>query len=201
MIKEAESKEEIKDKRERINCILDAATSLFCEKGYANVTVQEIADRAGLNKATLYYHMESKEELLFSIFDTICSLLIRKFKEVMKKPISPLQKLKEIIYAYLSSLTDNPQAFRVFVSEGRELKGEHQKHIHRECNLIIRMVEEILHEGVNKGIFNLPDTYIATLAILGMCNWAAHWLPSHPEISVDQVCQTFLYLITQGILS
>ncbi len=200
MVKEAKIKE-AKPKKDRINNILDAATYLFCEKGYANVTVQEIAARAGLNKATLYYHMESKEELLFSIFDTICAILIRKFKEVMKKPVSPVQKLREIIYAYLTSLSEHPQAFRVFVSEGRELRGEHQKHIHRECNLIIRMVEEVLHEGVDKGVFRLPDISIATLAILGMCNWAAHWLPSHPEISVDQVCQTFFYLISQGILS
>lgn len=192
---------EAKPQKDRINNILDAATCLFCEKGYANVTVQEIADRAGLNKATLYYHMESKEELLFSIFDTICALLIRKFKEVMKKPTSPTQKLEEIIHAYLASLTENPQAFRVFVSEGRELRGEHQKHIHKECNLIIRMVEEILHEGVNKGVFRLADTSITALAVLGMCNWAAHWLPSHPEISVDQVSQTFFYLISQGILN
>ena len=200
MIKEAKTSE-TKAKKDHINNILNAATALFCEKGYANVTVQEIADRAGLNKATLYYHMESKEELLFSIFDTICSLLIRKFKEVMKRPIAPAQKLQEIIHAYLTSLSEHPQAFRVFVSEGRELRGEHQKHIHRECNLIIRMVEEILHEGVNKGTFSLPDISIATLAILGMCNWAAHWLPSHPEISVDQVGQTFFYLISQGILT
>ncbi len=200
MIKEAKTSE-TKTKKDHINNILDAATALFCEKGYANVTVQEIADRAGLNKATLYYHMESKEELLFSIFDTICSLLIRKFKEVMKRPISPAQKLQEIIHAYLTSLSEHPQAFRVFVSEGRELRGEHQKHIHKECNLIIRMVEEILHEGVNKGAFSLSDISIATLAILGMCNWAAHWLPSHPEISVDQVGQTFFYLISQGILT
>ena len=200
MIKEAKTSE-TKTKKDHINNILNAATALFCEKGYANVTVQEIADRAGLNKATLYYHMESKEELLFSIFDTICSLLIRKFKEVMKRPIAPAQKLQEIIHAYLTSLSEHPQAFRVFVSEGRELRGEHQKHIHRECNLIIRMVEEILHEGVNKGTFSLPDISIATLAILGMCNWAAHWLPSHPEISVDQVGQTFFYLISQGILT
>ncbi len=200
MIKEAKTSE-TKAKKDHINNILNAATALFCEKGYANVTVQEIADRAGLNKATLYYHMESKEELLFSIFDTICSLLIRKFKEVMKRPIAPAQKLQEIINAYLTSLSEHPQAFRVFVSEGRELRGEHQKHIHRECNLIIRMVEEILHEGVNKGTFSLPDISIATLAILGMCNWAAHWLPSHPEISVDQVGQTFFYLISQGILT
>ena len=200
MIKEAKTSE-TKAKKDHINNILNAATALFCEKGYANVTVQEIADRAGLNKATLYYHMESKEELLFSIFDTICSLLIRKFKEVMKRPIAPAQKLQEIINAYLTSLSEHPQAFRVFVSEGRELRGEHQKHIHRECNLIIRMVEEILHEGVNKGTFSLPDISIATLAILGMCNWAAHWLPSHPEISVDQVGQTFFYLLSHGILT
>ena len=192
---------ETNKKKERINHILEAATCLFSEKGYANVTVQEIADRAGLNKATLYYHMESKEELLFSIFDTICSLLIRKFREVMERPISPAQKLKEIIYAYLASLSEHPQAFRVFVSEGRELKGNHQKHIHRECNLMIRIVEEILHEGVEKGIFSLPDITTATLAILGMCNWAAHWLPSHQELPIEDVCQTFFYLVTRGILS
>ncbi len=188
-------------KKERINHILEAATALFSEKGYANVTVQEIADRAGLNKATLYYHMESKEELLFSIFDTICSLLIRKFREVMKRPISPAQKLKEVIHAYIATLSEHPQAFRVFVSEGRELKGEHQRHIHRECNLMIRIVEEILHEGAEEGIFRLSDISTATLAILGMCNWAAHWLPSHQELPVEKVSHTFYHLVTHGILS
>jgi AcrR family transcriptional regulator len=63
------SKEILPKNQMRRNSIIEAALSLFSEKGYENVRVDEIAGKAGVNKALIYYHFESKEAILNHLLD------------------------------------------------------------------------------------------------------------------------------------
>ena len=66
--------------------LLDAAISLFYEKGYAHTTLQDIADRMGFTKAAIYYYAKNKEELLVEIYIAIVEPAIADARELAAGP-------------------------------------------------------------------------------------------------------------------
>jgi len=88
--------------------IVEAAREIFIEKGMAGARMQEIADKAGINKSLLHYYFRSKEKL----FDAILSMVIGKigimFGEEMQEGVSIENKLKRIVGTYIDVLQSNP---------------------------------------------------------------------------------------------
>lgn len=86
------------------NKILDAAKEVFQQKGLTGARMQEIADKAGINKALLHYYYRTKDKLFQKVFELAFSLFIPKVKEMMisEKPI--LEKVEFFVENYLNLL-------------------------------------------------------------------------------------------------
>ena len=77
--------------------IIAAAAKLFKEKGYHATTIQDVADEVGMLKGSLYYHIKSKEELLYLVTKEPIRELIERQKRLMESDLSPQQKIVEFI--------------------------------------------------------------------------------------------------------
>jgi AcrR family transcriptional regulator len=86
----------------KIDAILDAAADEFLEKGFAGSRVDEIARRAGINKAMLYYHVGDKEELFARVLIRVLDGAHRVLLEAVKQTGSPEQKLRTAIKGIFS---------------------------------------------------------------------------------------------------
>ena len=73
--------------------IIAAAAKLFKEKGYDATTIQDVADEVGMLKGSLYYHIKSKEELLYRVTKEPIRELIERQKKLMESDWSPQQKI------------------------------------------------------------------------------------------------------------
>jgi len=92
-------------KESRADQLLETATLLFKEKGYHNTSMQDLADALGLQKGSLYYYIESKEELLRRLLEQATSFLATQVddlvgiaadvgrKEIIKKQADEIQPL------------------------------------------------------------------------------------------------------------
>lgn len=88
--------------------IAEAAREVFIEKGMNGARMQEIADKAGINKSLLHYYFRSKEKLFDYIFSKIIGLIGNMFEEVMIEGVSIENKLKLFVGTYIDTLLKNP---------------------------------------------------------------------------------------------
>lgn len=80
--------------RKRDREVLDAAVQVFCERGYAAATVQDVADQLGILKGSLYYYIETKEDLLYRAVMAVHSSAEAVMDSVAAEPSGPLERLE-----------------------------------------------------------------------------------------------------------
>ena len=85
--------------------ILDASAQIFSQKGYHGTSMQDIAGAVNLQKASLYHHVSSKQEILFELLNRGLYLLTDKVEYSININCSPDENLREAIAAYLTALT------------------------------------------------------------------------------------------------
>ena len=88
--------------------ILDAARKVFIEKGLDGARMQDIADRAGINKAMLHYYFRNKEKLFEVIFQEVASRLFPKMIAIMSSDLSLFDKIRQFTHDYLETVMENP---------------------------------------------------------------------------------------------
>ena len=88
--------------------IIEAARSVFIKKGMAGARMQEIADKAGINKAMLHYYFRSKEALFSSIFMDAFNQIIPAINNIINEEMSLFVKIKNFTSTYLTLLNEHP---------------------------------------------------------------------------------------------
>lgn len=93
---------ELIDRRRRQ--IIDAAIELFAAKGFHNATVREIAEKAGLTMGSLYNYVESKEDIVYMVYDYITKILRQEVKNAIAPITDPKERLKIALLQNLHSI-------------------------------------------------------------------------------------------------
>ena len=89
--------------------IFDAATEIFEEKGLAAARMQDIADRAKINKALLHYYFRSKEKLFIAVFDKLADKMFKKFASIFEEDMPFEEKIRYFFKEHMSFLQKNPK--------------------------------------------------------------------------------------------
>jgi len=88
--------------------ILNAAREVFIAKGYDGARMQEIADKAGINKALLHYYFRSKENLFEAVFSEVATHLFPAMRQLIEADLGLKEKIAFFVKLYLSVLHENP---------------------------------------------------------------------------------------------
>jgi len=188
------------NRKRRAAEILDAAASIFAQRGFHGASTQDIADVLGVRQASLYYYFPSKEIAL----EMVCARGVEGFVEaaigVTEKQTSAAEKLAGLIASHLAPLRDRRDYVRVFLNERRHLPKESRRRIGRHSRAIERIFEDVLRSGVKAGEFRADlDPRLTTLAILGMANAVATWVDKEPNASIDRIAAAFAALMLDGV--
>lgn|SRR5205085_945586 len=92
--------------------ILDAATELFVQEGYENVSMRRIADKIEYSPTTIYIYFKDKADLLEQVCKETFARLVQKLSKIMEQPGEPLDRLKRGLMAYIEFGLENPQQYR-----------------------------------------------------------------------------------------
>ena len=127
------SQPDIRSTREKIK---DAASEIFAQKGYAAARMQEIADRAGANKALIYYYFSSKDALFEAILRESFAELVANLTELFEvQEPEPEKVIKRLVHVHLQFLLEHPQLPRLLM---RELSSDHASAAHILADVIMR---------------------------------------------------------------
>jgi TetR/AcrR family transcriptional regulator len=89
--------------------IFDSATIVFQEKGMDGARMQDIANRAGINKALLHYYFRTKDMLFEAVFQKVAGKLFNKFAPVFREDLSLEEKLRFFFSEHIRFLNENPR--------------------------------------------------------------------------------------------
>jgi AcrR family transcriptional regulator len=179
--------------------ILEAAAQIFSHKGYHATSMNDIACAVNLQKASLYHHVTSKQEILVSILDEALDLVASKVGEVVSFQIPANEKLQLAMETYLYILTEQRDLAAVLLLEHRSLNTElHRRHIPRR-DRFEQLWRDLLQMGIDEGIFEIQDVDMTARALLGVMNWVVTWYQEGGELSIQEISKLYLILILHGI--
>lgn len=157
--------QEIGEKKGRI---LVAAMEIFGERPYEKVKIEDIADRAGVGKGTIYEYFVSKEELFASVLEAGFNEYFMALVAAAQSSFSATAKLQAVFGRHLSFISQHALAARIILGERPASRSEiHEAMVVRYLRLG-RFLEDLLQEGITTGEFRPVDTAVAAQAIVGI---------------------------------
>lgn len=162
---------------EQIDKILATAATLFEARGYHETSVGDIATAAGLTKGGLYYHITSKEDLLFLIQDDLLDGATAGLKKALARKETATEKLRTLIITYLEQQGANREKIAIsFYEEKVKLPEDKAERIRQKRRGYVNLPREVVQQGIESGEFRQDlDPHIVANGILGMCLWSFLW--------------------------
>ena len=188
------------DNRSVRDKILAAAVQLFAEYGYHAATMRDIAQIAGIQAASIYYHYPSKQTLLVEIMETHMRKLNANLERIVSKPHEVQQRLYEAISNHILLHTTYKSEFFIIDTEIRALEGDNRGKILAMRDYYEDLIQGLLHEGMEQGVLCQTDVKISSYAIIAMCTEVAQWFRLSGRLNVQQVIEIYFQMITKGLL-
>ncbi len=180
--------------------ILDVATLLFSENGYAGTTMREIANAVGILPGSLYAHIDGKETLLFEIVETGIDRFLGATTAIAAID-EPVDRARAAIKAHLAVVAERPERTLVVFHQWRYLTGPNRARILDKRKRYEDFFVSLVDEGIKAGVFSSRlDSKIAVLSILGSLNWAAEWFKPDGPAGPDEVGERLADTILWGLL-
>ncbi len=180
--------------------ILIAAAQIFGQKGFHATSMQDIAQAVNLQKASLYHHVNSKQEILVELLDQALDLLIDRMNQVLALDIPADQKLRQAVSTYLSTLVTQRDLASVLLLEHRSLDPDlHARHIPRR-DRYEQLWRDLITQGLEEGVFHCSEPFMAVKAFLGVINWTITWYRSDGSLTVEEIANQFADLFLFGLI-
>jgi AcrR family transcriptional regulator len=152
------------NKRERI---LAAALRLFANQAFQAVTMDRVADAAGVAKGTLYLYFPSKEALYLGILSDGLESISTRYQSTMDSGRSVVERLRHAIDVSIQFYDERRDLLRLIATEEPRLAEARNRLIENWRERGFVFFTSLIEEGMSSGVFGHTDSRLATLAILG----------------------------------
>ena len=179
--------------------ILEAAAQVFRQKGFHGASMANIAEAVNLQKASLYHHVSSKQEILFELLERALELLLERISPIASLDLPADVRLHLMIREYLQILAENTDLSAVLLFEHRSLEGrQHARHIPNR-DKFENLWREVIREGVRSRQFVCDDIPLTVRAILGILNWTITWYRPNGSLTIHQIADHYSNLLLNGL--
>ncbi len=177
--------------------LTQAAARLFAQKGYHGTSVGDLADALGLQKGSLYSHIDAKADLLWDVAHEGAEAFHAALDAVPDDgPV--LDRIRSMLQAHLRVVAEQPDIATVFVREWRYLDAERLEQFVSERRRYEERVRALFREGREHGELRTDlDDGTAALLTLSAANWASTWV--RPGSDTDELADRFTALLIDGM--
>lgn len=181
--------------------ILTGAGRVFARLGYGQSTLEDVAAEVGISRATVYYYVGTKEELLVGLLHDPIETMRTRLEEVAAQPTTAPERLEAALREYVRTMAELPELF-IFLSENvhQVMSGPEAEHIRDNADRYGRTLAEVIRSGAKAGEFRADiEPSIAVLGILGMFNWIHRWYNPHGERSLAEFGDVFIEMALSAL--
>lgn len=188
-------------KAERVEEILDAARALFCEKGYAQTAVSEIAARVGVVEGLVFKYFPSKRALLLEVLVYWYDTLFDDCSRELATLATPTERLRRVIERHLGAIAANPLLCRLMFLEVRSEHDYHGSALHARNRRYTELLVGVLAQGIADGSFrsDLPLPLLRDLVYGGIEHLSWNYLCGRGGLDVDSLTSQLLSLVLDGL--
>ncbi|HZP31542.1 MAG TPA: TetR/AcrR family transcriptional regulator [Acidimicrobiia bacterium] len=186
--------------------IIAAAGRVFLAKGYRAASFRDIAEAVGLDRASLYYYFESKQDLFRTVTGAAVVRNTEEAERIATSDATPEAKIAEVFSKLLDSYThaDYPYMYIFLQEDVNHLSDDPADPWARKMNSLSRRynraVTRIIQEGIDRGEFVVAGpASVLTKAIIGMANWTHRWYRPGGSLSTDEIAHTFTQTFLRGV--
>jgi TetR/AcrR family transcriptional regulator len=160
--------QKIRQKRdESIRQILDAAMEVFAEAGYEGARVDEIARRAGVNKAMIYYRIGDKKTLYEQVIHAVFGDTAERISEHIRDELSPEENFKIYLNSIAKMMIEHPPLPRIMMREVAAGWTNFNEAVVKDIAGILIVIKGIIDDGVKRGVFIDASPLVVHLMSIG----------------------------------
>jgi AcrR family transcriptional regulator len=184
---------------DRKDDIIRAAIDLFRSKGYDDISINDIARKSSISKATFYKHFSDKEELFYECADRVFFDIDREFNELLneKDVIKRLSLRGSLFIKTHRHMIDMLQLVRG-TSSGPEAKNRLK--LNRIIANLIDPIASDLEEGISQGVFKKMNTHIVAHLLMGAAEYGIYFCEGKSDLEIDQYIDRGITLMMQGFM-
>ncbi len=186
----------IETRRQQIE---NAASALFRERGYAATSVRDIAHALNIQGGSLYAHVASKEDVLWSIVSRAADRFNEQVRPIARSDEPAPHRLRRMIRAHVGVVTSAQRDAVVFLHEWRFLSPERRELMAGRRDAYEALFRQIIADGVAAGDFAEVDPRMTAMAILSSLNGIASWYRADGELSPDEIADQYADLFLRSL--
>lgn len=156
------------EKRESLENILKVAGKSFAESGYHGVSLQEIAEDAGVSKSLIFYYFKDKKSLYEALIKRSVELILLHLKEALQLKKDPPEKISAFIQNYFELLLHEENLIRLLARETSNPESPLATYVINQSRKMIDILTSIIEEGIKKKFFRKVNARLAAISLFGM---------------------------------
>ena len=189
-----------KPSKRRRQEVMDVAARIFSEKGYEATSIQEIAEEVGILKGSLYYYIDTKEDLLFGVIQEAYDAALGVIEDLEQRDGGALELIDALVRRHAEVFSKTFVQSSVFFREFRALSPARQETIREAADVYSRFLNSQIRRGQRSGeIDSGINPRLATIGIIGMMNSMSFWYRPDGPATAAQIGGEFSRLVIGGL--
>ncbi len=180
--------------------IINAASVLFKEKGYSAVTMRDLAKSMGIKAASLYNHIQSKQEILSTIIIDLAEEFTSGMNRIVNSEVSSIQKLENIIDLHIDVTLRNADGLASLNNDWMHLEEENLQYFEQMRHDYEESFRNIVKKGVDKAEIKAYSIEIIVFSTLSTLRTLYLWYPKQNDIDADILKHDMVSVLLQGVV-
>jgi AcrR family transcriptional regulator len=177
------------------------ATALFKERGFSATSMRDLAREVGIEAASIYAHVRSKEEILKAVCFKMAYEFFGELEQIEQQHQSYNAKLRQLIAAHVNIITRNVAASAVFQNEWRHLSEPYLTDFRQLRENYEQRLRTLIQQGIQTGEFVPADERFITRTLLASLNGIPQWYQLDGALNSEEIAQSLADLFLNGLTS
>jgi AcrR family transcriptional regulator len=180
--------------------VMAAATAVFSERGYRAASMNDIAAKMGMGKASLYHYVAGKEDVLIELYEDVLRENVIAARRIAGSELTALDALAELITDRVAYTCRNRELLRIFFEEEAELPARQQSRLISVRHEYEQTLLEMVARGEGAGEFTLTTTpRIFVNTVLGAANWVYKWYQPEGPLTPEELGSQIAGVLLAGL--
>lgn len=179
--------------------IIGAAAKLFYANGFPATSMRDLAEKVGVEAASLYNHISSKSEILQEICFAVASSFMSRMEEIASSDQHSINKLESLLRLHIRQMIERHEFVHVSDREWRHLKDPYLSDYQEQRRIYRRRFAAIIEDGIVKGEIKHVDAPTAVLIMLHAISGIESWHRSRKKISGEMLEDNMVMILIEGM--
>ncbi|MCB2377660.1 TetR/AcrR family transcriptional regulator [Hymenobacter sp. BT635] len=188
-----------KVKTNKRQVILEEAAKLFKAKGFGGTSMRDLGSQVGMEAASMYNHISSKDDILESICFHVSNTYISQLNEIEQLPVSYVDKLKALIRLHIRLMIEDGAAVSVANNDWKYLSEVKLQQFKEARKTYEKGFAALIEQGITAGEFQPMNVSVALFTILSAVRWVELWYRPGRGITAEELEENIMTILLNGL--